>query len=527
MVLLAAFCLTANAQPSDTAQARAFLEEMAQEVPYLNVVGAVTYDNPDYPLSRRSPWSLERLREIQQLIETTGKDWKPTPEEISSASDDSKTDVAFPFIRKVTRSSFSKEALLGLLAHENPKVRTLAAVALYAKDDPFVLPELAKLSGDQAITFMSPAGEVIGSRYCTVFRKQTVGEAVKWMLWQYLSASGSFGFSDFDEYWKEHENRTYSAGWFKVQLERMVSYTELSRDKPSDAVMKKLNAWKQCIEVLPEPDRAWTKLFLGTAWGWTERTMPPFTTEEMLEAGRLIGPENLMRMLQGENPSGDPALQPRDRAYSVGMHTSPIAMNRFVLSRAAELLRPEDSAVLLKIFKKNPAEPWPAVGAAQLQPQNASRILHDAWKAKRSDKERWNEYAEHLVQRILFRELWRQVGISERAFLVDMFYRCPEAKHPFSTSHEPRRSTFLHGLSDDADAKELIAGIVVDPRFLKIDPESLSSILLMVWRWNGTRVTSDDERSGFFESKVDADKLKETQKRLIESAPQWLGRELP
>lgn len=104
----------------DSERTRSDFESLAAELPYLSL-GSVLYDRPDSPLHVPDPAIRKENARILERV-TDGRD--------------------------------ASEALLDLLVHREPKVRTLAAVALFDREDPAVLPALAKLHADEAATFM-------------------------------------------------------------------------------------------------------------------------------------------------------------------------------------------------------------------------------------------------------------------------------------------------------------------------------------------------------------------------------------
>ena len=56
-------------------------------------------------------------------------------------------------LAEVADPKYPKEVLMALLTHHDPRVRTLAMVGLFDRDDPTVLPTLARMSSDSERTF--------------------------------------------------------------------------------------------------------------------------------------------------------------------------------------------------------------------------------------------------------------------------------------------------------------------------------------------------------------------------------------
>ena len=193
MILLTAVALyaaTPSATPS-AAQTRADFERMAGKMPYLEI-GSVLYDRPQRHFAPVDAKDNERHNKV---------------------------------LAEVADPKYSKDVLLSLLGHTDPKVRTLAAVALFDREDPSLLPALVKLATDTARTFdgypiLSAVDLSRGNRPPP---KQTVGEVVRKMVCFYLNASGLFQSGtekEFAEYWNARKDRSYCAGWLEVKLAR-------------------------------------------------------------------------------------------------------------------------------------------------------------------------------------------------------------------------------------------------------------------------------------------------------------------
>jgi hypothetical protein len=235
-------------------------------------------------------------------------------------------------IGRLVSRNYEVKVLVELLRHDNPRVRTLAAAALYARLDPKLLPHIAPLTKDTAETFPThrpPSYTQSDSPPPLV--KQKVGEAVGTMVRMYLGGAGSF---DFPDYWAKRKDRTHCASWFAVQLYWADGGTFPTPPERVEAVKRV----RRKIDRVPEPDRTFILLWLVGVW----RPNDALATEgELVEACRKLGPDPLVKLLSREIPSDDPDLQPRpsnnDRYGQ---------MMRFVL-RHPDLLRPEDADMLL------------------------------------------------------------------------------------------------------------------------------------------------------------------------------------
>lgn len=447
-LLLHAWSLsTLSAQEPATGSVQAAFEALAAEVSYLSL-GSVLFDRPDQPLL----W--ERI-----------------------------TDRAHP-----------QAALLALLAHADPKVRTLAAVALFDREDPTVLPALVPLCADQAETFNGRPGEGasiawgVVSSGCLPPLKQTVGSVVTSLVGCYLAAAGfHYGVvhktePGFQEYWSARQQRTYTAGWFAVQLARASGGM---MPTPPDRV-DRLRDLRRRLDVLPAEARTWVLLWLRADPGGAELA----TEEELVVACSGIGPERLLAMLHGRIPSDDPDLQERSNnnfRYK--------QMTYFILLHAAELLRPEDSEVLLACerrhldyVRQHITDPtisgWWSVAAARLRPQDASRILYAAINRFRAVD---ICYADETA--LVVTAIWQLIGTTEEDYVIGWFYR---------TAANPRTQDavriLLAELTGPApDHLALVARLVQDSRLDHLNWGPLERLVRLVNGWTPSPIVSEDD----------------------------------
>ncbi|MEM7390773.1 MAG: hypothetical protein AAF492_00375, partial [Verrucomicrobiota bacterium] len=375
-------CSMGWAQTGHEEQTREAFEAFAKAMPYLDT-DAVLYDKNDQFLFELADPALEKRH--------------------------------FQMLERVTERRFSNAALLKLLEHPEPKVRTLAMAALFDREDPGLLPHLYKLCGDSAPTFDAygklaaeqPGGAGPGNR------QQTVGGIATRMMELYLEPAGFHNGvrrpnrPGFVEYWAERRLRPHCASWFEVQMRR----ARHGISPPLASSRERIRAVRKRIDQLPPLDRAWTLL-------WLKRDSGGYLLakdRERLEACRAIGPDKLMAMLLGRIPSGDPDLRLRPR------ETYPYRiMVEFVLQHANELLRPQDSETLRRhgIRQKRHRQhqvkapiitPWWHIGAARLKPAHARRILRRAmaeFNLERDGKHR-------ATLAIAF---WRLLGSSELGY---------------------------------------------------------------------------------------------------------------
>ena len=445
LLLLGTLC--SHAQTSGVEQTRAAFEQMADQLPYL-ALKSVLYDRSDH---------------------------------LFKAADENNRSLHFQVLGKATDGAYPKEALLELLSHDDPKVRTLAAVALFDREDPFVLPFLVKLTADEAPTFDGHP-ELSASRtwlWDTGIgpppRKQTVGDIAKEMLGFYMTRSGFFhgvkhpSAPGFHEYWNGRKDRSHCAGWFRVQLAR-ASYGR----SPQKNCINRIRAVRKRIDEIPADDHCWLLLWLNG-----ERGSDALVTEsELVEMCKELGPDKLLLMLQHKIPSDDPDLQPRTNnnwPYN--------RMTLFVLRHAEELLRRDDGEALLNCerwqrdYRKHgigdpTITPWWAVAAARLQPEKASRILHAALK-------RFQGKFDSDKRTTICVALWQLVGRSELAFLVDWLYD----EQPQRSTFPHCRASFIEAIGKDRNGKEIIARIIRDRRLNNLGWQSLEKLVRLVNGW--------------------------------------------
>ena len=240
-------------------------------------------------------------------------------------------------------------------------------------------------------------------------------------------------------------------------------------------------------------------------------------------------------MLHDKTPSDDPDLK-----------TGSVPMVRFVLAHATELLRPEDSDTLVarelwhraNPIKSNPdAKIFPlwAIAAANLKPQQASNILHAAWPRYQARYQLWDRVKLAVA-------LWKLVGEPEQSFLADWFYN----EIPQWNSIPNHQRSFIDAMGNASTGRTMVAHLVRDRRFDRLDWGALRGLVDAVNRWSKEPIVAEDElkqskqRFGdgtwdgrpFYATDSDALDWGELRKlmarwcvRLRESVPRWLNGE--
>jgi RNA polymerase sigma factor (sigma-70 family) len=379
--------------------------------------------------------------------------------------------------------------LVGLLKHKDPRVRTLALAALFDRQGPKLLPHLAALVGDKEKTvpevqirrhLMASPKEV--DLLPQDFKEQTVGDVAAQLVNCWLYAAG-YTVKDFESYWGARKDREFCASWFLVRFNRAGQGTS-SFDKKRAPLIR---AIRKDIDALPETDRDWVLLWLAANTDSSSSDEPNrllATPEERVAAGKRLGPDRLMDLIQDKPISKDPDLaakdrRTRDREYLI----------LWVLRHAGQLLRPEDAPAILEMEKSLRGQPpWCAIAAAELQPAKAREWLRGAIGRFAGEP-----VYTHLAwsRADLAAGLWRIVGPSEIDYLADWFYGETVNKNPHSTQ-TGRFLEAIRGVRAPADRK-LVARLVADARLDKLDYQSLRSLVEVVNGWTKAPVVAAEE----------------------------------
>lgn len=465
-------------------ETRAVFERVATDMPYLST-RTVLHDRPD---------------DVAQYLRAPGGEQYAT------------------CYREVTDDRHMVESVVPLLEHADAKVRTLALIALFDREDAKLLPHIYTLHNDRAETFGSCdywfnyANPMFVNIEKHPPARQMVGTVARDMLRFYPGLS--VGYLDpedevkppvipgavptvksppddpvlkqaFEEYWALRKDRDFCAGWFSVQLRRAVqsgSPVPLERLPRVAAVRRK-------VESLPDEDAAWTLLWLrATTIGHSLLT----TDEEIVERLKRIGPERLLRFLRFDATSDDPDVQvsmKRNENYDYGSAIG------FVLRNADELFRQKDSDELLRIeawhadFEAHGIpgwvkSPWWAIAAARLNPARASEILRVA----AADRDR---VSLDVSRAQVMAALWELCGDAEKSLLVDWFFN----ELPNQGSMPGGRGLFVQQIRETEGAARLLSEIIRDPRLETLDWMTLKELVEAVnYQLTQPIVTADELR---------------------------------
>ncbi len=408
-----------------------------------------------------------------------------------------------------TLNSLSGEhdALLALLVHPNPKVRTLALGALFEREDPKDLPAIASLIGDSAPTLpllhmaaTSQGGELPLADF---EEPQTVGQVAKEMVCFYLAAAkidvpslrkdpfvltlvdSSKLTGAFKDYWTLRANRDHCASWYLVKFERA------TRDSDPVLIENRTDTNRVLAEMrlLPSAERAWTELYVltgtfsSTAFA-SDNSIQPLTDEgDRVAALKAVGPEAILHFLQRVKVTDDPDLLFDDNAIrNVYRKDQFLAMAQFILQHAPSLLRTDDTNAVTALAEAPPEKQqgdsalWLAAGAALMAEHNptqaAAMLKTDLKKYPFTSSTAGGQQAK------LMAELWRSRGSAENDTLVAWFYEA--AVHTYG-ENDPSNGpvNFLReiALSPRPDTRELITALVNSPHFQLTDWAILKELL--------------------------------------------------
>jgi hypothetical protein len=368
-------------------------------------------------------------------------------------------------LRPFAARRYPEKELLRLLKHPSPRVRTLAAAALFEREDPRLLPQLAPLARDEGPTF--PRAELVlglppPSDQAPDLKAQTVGQVVGTFLDLYLDAVEGESASDFDDYWGRRKARAHCASWFAVRLLRAQRDTCPLQGEDWPAV----RAVRRQIDRLPPRDRALTLLWLRTD-GRSEDALA--TEAEVVTACKALGRERLLKLLRRQTISDDPDVQP---GKSNRAHWRWSRMMAFVLDHAPELLRPGDADALLACAEADNPSRW-FIAAARVQPKRARAILDAGWAAVRGR----GNFGGHAGGELL---LARQRLLPDEApdLAVKWFY----AEEPARAWSPHAHAQLLRGLAERPEPRyrKLVAALVRDRRFEALDWQSLVELIALV-----------------------------------------------
>lgn len=316
------------------------------------------------------------------------------------------------------------QAIITLLDHKDAKVRTLALMLLFDREEPQWLPRIAAFTGDGAATFQGRTrgsvaligGREVGARW--LMGDYTVGGVAGLMLQFYYQASNYRGDSEvrsFDAYWQPRRKRPHCAGWLGLRLMR--AYGGSSHLVKGAA--ERLRKVRQAVDALPSPDRE--VMLIGLVPPQTT-ILDAFATEaERVAAAKKLGDTVLLGLLAGDLPSDDPDLPLQMRNWGGVIHSlQAFALQPqhriFAASSAERLLALEARA---RTAGSSASRYWVTgwvVTAASLLPERATELLVTArhrFASPRQDRERTEllsallQFGNQASEQIVVKGFWQ------------------------------------------------------------------------------------------------------------------------
>ena len=393
-------------------------------------------------------------------------------------------------LAQATARTLPEKELIKLLKHSSARVRMLALAALFAREEPARLPLFVPLLDDTAAGI--PKAEV-QPRARAAFtpadapvdppplKEQPVQAAAFAALQTYYQAVGlradtpAAARALFDAYWAPRKDRRHCASWDLVRLTRAGRGTSAT----TKDMIQAIRAIRADVDRRPEKEGAWTVLWLGSDF---EYHVPHFASPaDVVAAGKTIGSRDLLRMLEGANPSGDPDLETTDKAPWARRK-----MPYFVLTHAKELLEPAMADRLLELSKTSVYQtPLWDVAAAALQPARGGAILAAAL-AKFPGPYQGRERAD------LAAAIWKARRLDETKLLLDWFY---SESLTSGTTYPHPRAQFLGevGRGPRDPGEKFLKQLVADRRFATCDWQSVAKISESAGAWRGQPVITRQE----------------------------------
>ncbi len=397
--------------------------------------------------------------------------------------------------------SLQRDEIIGLLKHSNPKVRTLALGALFQRKDRQDFPKLASLLEDRERTF-SDLSDYTGSTASFGFSgdqesAQSVADIASAMLTFWGAPHG-----DKIENGKWLVTKETYAEWAKAGFPKPPAppnIPELEPYSPDDGFDPDLALYQADtkrvladLQSLPVNAKAWMTFHV-----YHSRFNTYFDEDALrqatLSAFRELNHDEIVRILKGQPGDQLPEIRP---AFSDSFKDNPPkarffrqierrtkemfsldALQDFILQEGRELLRPEDVPYLLA--REQTAGAYRSalwrVAAVDVaygrSPDEAKRMIKEGMKRYSPDN---SDGAAN--QAWLQAALWRNEGMKAATELVDWFYTVP------SSALGPYYFLNLVDRDERADMHKLLAAIVNDKRFDRVDSSALGTLLEIVNR---------------------------------------------
>lgn len=397
-------------------------------------------------------------------------------------------------LQHLKAASKQRDALLPLLEHDDPKVRTLALGALFQREDAQDLPLIASLLDDDAPTFLDLTDETGSHGAFNISsdqeRAQTVTTVASAMLVHWGAPDNDEGYRNVLIVTGEQPNlkkadfnrwsREFAADIKNVKLRRG---QDGRRMEPALALYqadtKRVLA---DLQTLPLYERALAAFHISL-WYQSQYFDTDALRKTALASFKELGHAEVVRILKLNQKDRLPAIPPpfarsyeNDPLRGDGWY-SPQYAQEFILYHGQELLLPEDVPFLLegeKSTDRYERSNW-VITAADLaysrSPSEARAIIQDALpRYPVTDGSHGSNRA------ALLSILWRHEGMKAAPELVEKFY--------MATADGLAQYSLLGFIDRMArpDTQDLLAVIVADKRAEQLKPYVLKELLDMVNR---------------------------------------------
>jgi len=424
-------------------------------------------------------------------------------------------------LKHLIADSEQRDALIALLKHENPKVRTLALGALFQREDARDLRFIAALLEDRAPTFPDLSDDIGDSVKVSSSEAQelpqTVSDIARAMLMLWGVPHG--GMTENKVLPLEKDGRILPVE--KERFDRRAYQKVLeSKDVSSRFKLNRRNHGRRIepalalyqldtkrvladLQILPPYARAWTTYYLCHFSSDDYIDLAAFRTA-LISAFQAVGHTEGIRILQLKPEDKLPEIKP---PFSESFKDDPLKAQffrrmeehakiwveleytkNFFLQHSDELLLPEDVPLLLAEEKR--ASSFEAVywvaAAAQLAhryaPAESKRIINEALQRYpiTDNSNGSNQAALQAVR-------WRTEGIKAAEELIEWFY---------TGTGSGSGQYYLLGyvkLEARPDTNELLAALVADKRFEQAKPNVIFQLLQIINRDLSVPLVSDKE----------------------------------
>lgn len=357
--------------------------------------------------------------------------------------------------------------LKSLVNHPDPNVRSLALLRLYDMDQPEAFPIIFSRHADNAMSFPDRhfLTENAAGKMELASEPIRVGEMAGTML-RLLGYPPEYHAKTpetFEEWSRLRLGNPEWAGWYAFLYSRATGRTSpIGKDRvPAIAALRK------SVDALSPAARAWALMEIGPRDMDHNATSDPrqhidlFATEpELVEAGRLLGPDDLLAFLRDgvrmgiTGPSRDPSQ----------------VISGFVLSHARQLFRKQDFEAL-----KTMGHP---IAAGDADPESASAVIH-AQIATMDPRYSGGDIGKAVASLVDLQ------GDREMAFVVKWFYDAP-----WQTAQSSSQTCFIDELKrrKPAEWKETIKSIVGHLGFEQLHKDDVAYLSLLVNALEGVEI---------------------------------------